>query len=174
MTYIIYLYHTVTKPIKENRCFEMLINTENKLILIGLIELLQLCERKISIISVLVCIIASSGISIFIPLIGMKITGGRVSAPNCNTVAVLSAAVFGLVLTVRCRDFIETNYYSYIKSVFPFTRLKTAFNHSLKLKLSYFNNTEFADIMNNTNKDISNILEFYGRRVYSYCAVSRA
>lgn len=174
MTYIIYLYHTVTKPIKENRCFEMLINTENKLILIGLIELLQLYERKISIISVSVCIIASSGISSLILLIGMKITGGRLSAPNCNAVAVLSAAVFVLVLTVRCRDFIKTNYYSYIKSVFPFTRLKTAFNHSLKLKLSYFNNTEFADIMNNTNKDISNILEFYGRRVYSYCAVSRA
>lgn len=155
MTYIIYLYQTVTKPIKENRCFEMLINTENKLILIGLIELLQLYERKISIISVSVCIIASSGISILVPLIGMKITGGRLSAPNCNTVAVLSAAVFGLVFTVRCRDFIETNYYSYIKSVFPFTRLKTAFNHSLKLKLSYFNNTKFAEIMNNINKDIS-------------------
>ncbi|WP_131469425.1 ABC transporter ATP-binding protein [Ruminiclostridium cellobioparum] len=133
----------------------MLINTENKLILIGLIELLQLYERKISIISVSVCIIASSGISILVPLIGMKITGGQLSAPNCNTVAVLSAAVFGLVFTVRCRDFIETNYYSYIKSVFPFTRLKTAFNHSLKLKLSYFNNTKFAEIMNNINKDIS-------------------
>ncbi len=119
--HILYIYGRQYKTHKENRCFEMLINTGNKSILIRLIELLKPCKRKISIISV--CIITSSGISTLVQLLGMKITDDGLSVPNCNIVAV-SVSLSGLVFAVKGVDFIKSIYYSYINSIFPFTLSK--------------------------------------------------
>lgn len=159
--HILYIYGRQYKTHKENRCFEMLINTGNKSILIRLIELLKPCKRKISIISV--CIITSSGISTLVQLLGMKITDDGLSVPNCNIVAVFSVSLSGLVFAVKGVDFIKSIYYSYISSIFPLTLSKTAFKLSFKPKISYFNNTNCAEIVNNIDKYIGNMSKFCDR-----------
>ncbi len=120
--HILYIYGRQYKTHKENRCFEMLINTENKSILIRLIELLKPCKRKISIMSV--CIITSSGISTLVQLLGMKITDDGLSVSNYNTVVVFSTSMSGLVFAVKGVDFIKSICHSYINSIFPFTLSK--------------------------------------------------
>ncbi|WP_313562021.1 ABC transporter ATP-binding protein [Ruminiclostridium cellobioparum] len=52
---------------------------------------------------------------------------------------------------------LETKYFSYVNSVFQYSLLKTAFKHLQRLKLQYFNNTNFSEIMINVGMDVGHI-----------------
>lgn len=142
----------------------MLITTENKAILKRLCKILKPYIKKI--IAILICIILSSVITILLPFIGMKITDEGLVAGKLSVVVVYSLVTLCLVAFEKGIGLIETKYYAYINSIFPYTLSKMAFKHTLKLKMSYFNNTNFAEIMNNISMDVGNISKICDRSMF--------
>ncbi len=142
----------------------MLITAENKAILKRLCKILKPYIKKI--IAILICIILSSVITILLPFIGMKITDEGLVAGKLSVVVVYSLVTLCLVAVEKGIGLIETKYYAYINSIFPYTLSKMAFKHTLKLKMSYFNNTNFAEIMNNISMDVGNISKICDRSMF--------
>ncbi|MDF2885282.1 MAG: transporter, ATP-binding protein, partial [Clostridiaceae bacterium] len=142
----------------------MLITAENKAILKRLCKILKPDIKKI--VAILICIIMSSVITSLLPFIGMKITDEGIVARKFNVVVLYSLVTLGLVIIEKAIGLIETKYYAYINSTFPYTLSKMAFKHTLKLKMSYFNNTNFAEIMNNISMDVGNISKICDRSMF--------
>lgn len=137
---------------------------ENKAMLKRIINLLRPYTKKI--IAIFICIIISSGVSMIIPFIGMKITDDGLVAKNFRVVVLFSLLTLALIIIEQGIGMIETKYYAYINSVFPYTLSKMAFKHTLKLKMSYFNDTNFAEIMNNIGMDVGNISRICDRSMF--------
>ena len=133
----------------------MLINTENKTIYIRLFKLLKLYIKKISVI--FICILASAGINMLFPLLSKQIMDNGLLTYNFNIVVQFSLFTFALVLIDQAIGLLETKYFSYVNSIFQYSLLKMAFKHLFKLKLQYFNNTNFSEIMSNISMDVGNI-----------------
>lgn len=111
--------------------------------------------KKIAV--VMICIFVTSGISMLLPQFSKQIMDNGLIAQNFSIVAKFSLFTFLLVLFDQGIGLLEIKYYTYINSIFQYSLLKRAFKHILKLKLQYFNNTNFAEIMSNVNTDVGNI-----------------
>lgn len=142
----------------------MSLTAENRLIFKRILILLKPYIKKISII--LVCILASAGINVIYPLISKRIMDKGILIENISVVIKLSILTFTLVLVEQAIGLLETKFFSYVNSVFQYSLLKTAFKHLLQLKLQYFNNTNFSEIMNNIGMDVANISRICDRGTF--------
>lgn len=133
----------------------MIIAKENKKLYIRLFKLLKPYLKKISII--FLCIFVSAGINMFLPLLSKQIMDNGLLEKNLNIVVKFSVITFVLVLLEQAIGLIETKYYSYVYSIFQYSLTKTAFKHLQNLKLQYFNNINFSEIMSNVGMDVGNI-----------------
>ena len=133
----------------------MLFTTENKILFKKILILLKPYIKKISII--FICIFASAGINMLLPLLSKQIMDNGLLEQNLTIVVKFSVITFVLVLLEQAIGLIETKYYSYVYSIFQYSLTKTAFKHLQKLKLQYFNNVNFSEIMSNVGIDVGNI-----------------
>lgn len=133
----------------------MSIIKENKELYIRLFKLLKPYFKKISLI--FACIIVSAGINMLIPLLSKQIMDNGLLVKNFNVVVKFSLITMAIVLIEQAIGLLETKYFSYVNSIFQYSLLKMAFKHLQKLKLSYFNNTNFSEIMGNIGMDVGNI-----------------
>jgi len=133
----------------------MSISEENVVIFKRIFKLLKPYIKKISVI--FVCIIASAAVNMFFPLLSKQIMDNGLLKSDFGIVAKFSLFTFGLVLVDQAIGLIETKYFSYVNSMFQYSLQKTAFKHLLKLKLQYFNNINFSEIMGNIGMDVGNI-----------------
>lgn len=133
----------------------MLFATENKILFNKIFKLLKPYIKKISII--FICIFASAGINMLLPLLSKQIMDNGLLEKNLTIVVKFSVITFSLVLIEQAIGLIETKYYSYVYSIFQYSLTKTAFKHLQKLKLQYFNNINFSEIMSNVAMDVENI-----------------
>lgn len=133
----------------------MLINVKTKDIYKRLFRLLKPYIKKISVI--FICIIFSTGISMLFPLLSKQIMDNGLIVNNFTIVVKFSFFTFALVLVEQLIGILETKYFSYVNSIFQYSLLKMAFKHILILKLQYFNNTNFSEIMSNIGMDVGNI-----------------
>ncbi len=92
-----------------------------------------------------------------IPLLSKQIMDKGLLVENLSVVVRYSLLVFSIVLLEQAIGLLETKYYSYINSVFQYSLTKMAFKHLQKLKIQYFNNTNFSEIMSNVGIDVGNI-----------------
>ena len=106
---------------------------------------------------IFICIVASAGISMLFPLLSKQIMDKGLLLDNFSVVVKYSLFTLALVLIDQAIGLLETKYFSYVNSIFQYSLLKTAFKHLLKLKLQYFNNTNFSEIMSNIGMDAGNI-----------------
>jgi ATP-binding cassette subfamily B protein len=139
-------------------------NKESKALIGKIVVLLKPYTPKIAM--VLICIFASSGISMLLPQFSKQIMDNGLIARDFNIVVRFSLLTLLFVLLDRGIGLLETRYFSYINSVFQYSLLKKAFKHILKLKLQYFNNTNFAEIMNNVDMDVGNISRICDRGTF--------
>lgn len=128
---------------------------ENKDLIIRIFKLLKPYFKKISII--FVCIVASAGINMILPLLSKQIMDNGLLVKNLAVVVKFSIITFSIVLLEQAIGLLETKYYSYVNSIFQYSLTKMAFKHLQKLKLQYFNNTNFSEIMSNVGMDVGNI-----------------
>lgn len=142
----------------------MLYNKESWTLIKKIIVLLKPYTRKLVI--VLICIIASSGISMLLPQFSKQIMDNGLIAHNISIVIKFTLLSFLFVLLDQGIGLFETKYFSYINSVFQYSLFKLAFKHILKLKLQYFNNANFAEIMSNVSMDVGNISRICDRGTF--------
>lgn len=133
----------------------MLFSKDTNIILKRILKLLSPYIKKISII--FICIIASVGINMFFPLLSKQVMDNGLLKSNFGIVVKFSLFTFALVLIDQAIGLLETKYFSYLNSMFQYSLQKTAFKHLLKLKLQYFNSTNFSEIMGNIGMDVGNI-----------------
>lgn len=133
----------------------MIITKENKELCIRIFKLLKPYLKKISV--VFLCIFISAGINMLLPLLSKQIMDNGLLKGNLDIVVKFSIITFSLVLLEQAIGFIETKYYSYVYSIFQYSLTKMAFKHLQKLKIQYFNNVNFSEIMNNVSMDVGNI-----------------
>lgn len=137
---------------------------ENRLIYKRILILLKPFIKKISVI--LICILACAGINVVYPLISKQIMDKGLLVENISVVIKLSILTLTLVIAEQVIGLLETKFFSYVNSVFQYSLLKTAFKHLLQLKLQYFNNTNFSEIMNNIGMDVGNISRICDRGTF--------
>lgn len=142
----------------------MIITKENKNLYIRLFKLLKPYLKKISII--FVCIIISAGINMLLPLLSKQIMDNGLLVKNLGVVAKFSLITLAIVIFDQAIGLLETKYYSYVNSVFQYSLTKMAFKHIQKLKLQYFNNTNFSEIMSNVGMDVGNISRICDRGTF--------
>lgn len=133
----------------------MLFSKDTNIILKRILKLLRPYIKKISII--FICIIASVGINMLFPLFSKRVMDNGLLKSNFGIVVKFSLFTFALVLIDQAIGLLETKYFSYLNSMFQYSLQKTAFKHLLKLKLQYFNSTNFSEIMGNIGMDVGNI-----------------
>ncbi len=133
----------------------MLFTKDTNIILKRILKLLRPYIKKISII--FVCIISSAGINMLFPLLSKEVMDNGLLKSNFGIVVKFSLLTFALVLIDQAIGLLETKYYSYLNSMFQYSLQKKAFKHLLKLKLQYFNSTNFSEIMSNIGMDVGNI-----------------
>ncbi len=137
---------------------------ENKLLFKRLFGLLKPYTKRIVII--LICITASSGIGMLLPQFSKQIMDKGLLVKNLGVVIKFSLFTLVLVLTDQMIGLLETRYYSYVNSVFQHSLLKSAFKHILKLKMHYFSNTNFAEIMSNVGMDVGNVSRICDKGIF--------
>lgn len=142
----------------------MSISEENKRIIKRIFKLLKPYFKKISVI--LICIIASAGINMLYPLISKQVMDNGLLKSNMYIVVKFTLITFAMVLIDQAFGLLETKYFSYVNSMFQYSLQKMAFKHLLKLKLQYFNNTNFSEIMGNVGMDVSNMSRVCDRATF--------
>ncbi|MCX7749029.1 MAG: ABC transporter ATP-binding protein/permease [Clostridia bacterium] len=133
-------------------------------ILKRLLTLLKPYKKQIGLI--LACIVLSSTISVIMPLLGKSIMDDGLLPKNFHIVLKLSAALFLLVLLDQAIGLLETKYYAYVNSMMPYNLSKASFKHLLNLKLQYFKNIGFAEIMSNLSTDVANVARITDRSMF--------
>lgn len=137
---------------------------ENKEIFKKLIFLFKPYIKRIA--GILLCMLLSAGINILIPLISRRIVDDCILKDNFYLLVKLVFSSFLLVLTDQSIGMLETRFRSHISAMMPYELSKMAFKHILKLNIRYFNNTNFAEIMNNINMDVNNISRISDRSLF--------
>ncbi len=133
----------------------MLFSKDTNVILKRILKLFRPYVKKISII--FVCIIVSACINMLFPLLSKQVMDNGLLKSNFGIVVKYSLFTFFLVLIDQAFGLLETKYFSYLNSMFQYSLQKSAFKHLLKLKLQYFNSTNFSEIMGNIGMDVGNI-----------------
>jgi ATP-binding cassette subfamily B protein len=119
-----------------------------------------------NVVIIILCMILSAGVNMLIPLLSKEIVDKGLLGNNFNLLIKLIAINFLLVALDQGIGMLETKYRVYISTMMPYELAKKAFKHTLKLKIRYFNNTNFAEIMNNINMDVRNISKVSDRSLF--------
>ncbi|MCS4482384.1 ABC transporter transmembrane domain-containing protein [Clostridium botulinum] len=138
-----------------------MINVENKNILKKTIKLLNPYKKYI--VYIILCMIGSCLISMILPLVNKELMDNGLIEKNIKVIINLCIVNFVLLLVEQIIIIFETKFESYVSVMMPYNLNKKAFKHLLKLKIEYFNEKNFAEIMNNINIDISNVCKISDR-----------
>ncbi|MCX7921766.1 MAG: ABC transporter ATP-binding protein/permease [Clostridia bacterium] len=121
-------------------------------------------RKKIAVIMIIMLV--SAGINLLIPQISKQMMDKGILEKNVLLVIQFSIATLCLTLLDQGLGMLETKYRAYINSLMSYELSKKAFKHTLKLKIKYFNNTNFAEVMSNINTDVSNIAKVSDRGTF--------
>ncbi|QNU67324.1 ABC transporter ATP-binding protein [Ruminiclostridium herbifermentans] len=133
----------------------ILISNESRVIIKRLLKLLKPYIKKISV--VFICILTSTGISMLYPLLSKQVMDNGLLVKDFSIVVKVSLITLAIALLEQTIGLLETKYYSYVNSIFQYSLTKMAFKHLQKLKIQYFNNTNFSETMSNIGMDVGNI-----------------
>ncbi|MBE6050327.1 MAG: ABC transporter ATP-binding protein [Clostridium sp.] len=121
---------------------------------------------KWKIIMVIITIIISSGLNLILPMINQKLMDEGLIAQNLNII--IKCSVLSLILTslIQGIGVIETKFRAYIENIISFNLEKAAFRQTLRMKMSFFNKTNYAQVINNLSTDISKISSLCDRNTF--------
>lgn len=120
-----------------------------------LLALLKGYKRIIAVI--MVCLLFSTGLNLCVPLLSRRIMdegfiGGNqtllIQLVFCSLVIYLVSSVIDIVKEKKRID---------ISAKIQYALSEESFSHLMKMRVSYFNNRNYAEILNNINVDISNM-----------------
>ncbi|GEP64324.1 putative ABC transporter ATP-binding protein [Clostridium beijerinckii] len=121
---------------------------------------------KLKIILVIICITMSAGLSILTPTVNQRLMDEGLIAKNLKIIITYSICNLILIMIIQGLGIIETKYRSYIENLLSYNLEEQAFTHTLKMKMSFFLSTNYAEIMNNLKIDIGNISQIVDQSTF--------
>lgn len=127
----------------------------NKKIIIDILRLFSPYRKRIVII--IISIIFTSLISIFTPLIRQILIDDGIIKNDIKTVGFITLVMLLFVIVNLLFEYIEMVNSTYITQMVPFNLLKECFDKMLRLKMAYYDNTNYYKVIENIKFDISTI-----------------
>lgn len=123
-----------------------------------LYKLLGILNRfKMNILTIICCLLLSTGLNLCIPLISRSIMDEGLIGRNQRKLLQLVMVSLGIYLFIAFIDMIKEKKRIDISAKLQFQLSERAFIHLMKMKISYFDNTNYAELLNNINLDINKI-----------------
>lgn len=136
----------------------------NKEAVTKLVRLLKGYKRIIFII--ISCLLVSTGLNLCVPLISRRIMDDGFIGGNKGLLiklVLLSMVIYGINGFI---DIIKEKKRVDIFAAIQYFLSEQSFSHLMKLKISYFNNTNYAEIMNNVNMDVNKMASIADNSVF--------
>jgi len=112
---------------------------------------------RFRIIIICLCTVFLSLITVFQPLLRQRLIDDGILEKDLNVVIHSSFLILGLYALNQLFSAIQILNYTYINKLLPFRLFQRAFNHLLKLPVSFFKDSNNTQIIWNIEYDVSNI-----------------
>lgn len=112
---------------------------------------------KMNIFIIICCLLLSTGLNLCIPLISRSIMDEGFIGRDQRKLLQLVMVSLGIYLFIAFIDMIKEKKRIDISAKLQFQLSERAFIHLMKMKISYFDNTNYAELLNNINLDINKI-----------------
>lgn len=117
--------------------------------------LLLLVEYKKTIVVIVGCLLVSTGLNLCVPLINRRIMDDGFIGGNKKLLIELVLASMVIYTINFLIDLIKEKKRVDISAKIQYFLSEQSFSHLMKLRVSYFNNTNYAETLNNINTDIN-------------------
>lgn len=124
----------------------------NKVAVRKLLGLLK--EYKSTIAIIIACLLVSTGLNLCIPLISRQIMDAGFIGGNKDLLIALVLGSMVICMVNYAIGIIKEKKRVDISAKIQYSLSEQSFLHLMKLKISYFDNTNYAEILNNVNTDI--------------------
>lgn len=137
---------------------------EDKNVCLEIVKLFKPYKWKISIIIALILI--SSIVTTIIPIINQHLMDNGLIAKDIKVIVRYSIYELILVFIIQFLGILETKKRSYMQNLLAFNLEKNAFEHTLKLKIKFFTDTNNAEMISNLKTDIGNISQIANEHTF--------
>lgn len=104
------------------------------------------------------CLLISTGLSLCIPLLNRQIMDEGFIGENKSLLIELTLILMAIYGINSIIDIIKEKKRVEISAKLQYFLLEQSFAHLMKMKMSYFNNTNYAELLNNINTDIGKMV----------------
>lgn len=130
-------------------------------------KLLALLKDYIKIISIIfLCLLISTVLNLCVPLLSRRIMDDGFIGGNKELLIKLVLCSLMVYLVISVIDIIKEKNRINISAKIQYSLSEQAFSHLMKMKASYFNNKNYAEILNNINVDIGNMTSIADEGVF--------
>lgn len=130
-------------------------------------KLLALLKDYRKIIAVIVCcLLISTGLNLFIPLLSRKIMDDGFIGGNKDILITLVLCSFVIFMIGSIIDLIKEKKRIDISARIQYFLSKQSFSHLMKMNAGYFSNKNYAEILNNISTDIGNMVSIADEGVF--------
>ena len=130
-------------------------------------KLLALLKDYTKIISIIFgCLLISTVLNLCVPLLSRRIMDDGFIGGNKELLIKLVLCSLMVYLVISVIDIIKEKNRINISAKIQYSLSEQAFSHLMKMKASYFNNKNYAEILNNINVDIGHLTSFADEGVY--------
>lgn len=130
-------------------------------------KLLALLKDYTKIISIIFgCLVISTVLNLCVPLLSRRIMDDGFIGGNKELLIKLVLCSLMVYLVISVIDIIKEKNRINISAKIQYSLSEQAFSHLMKMKASYFNNKNYAEILNNINVDIGNMTSIADEGVF--------
>lgn len=130
-------------------------------------KLLALLKDYTKIISIIFgCLLISTVLNLCVPLLSRRIMDDGYIGGNKELLIKLVLCSLMVYLVISVIDIIKEKNRINISAKIQYSLSEQAFSHLMKMKASYFNNKNYAEILNNINVDIGNMTSIADEGVF--------
>lgn len=128
--------------------------------------LLLLSRYKKTIIAIVCCLFISTGLNLCVPLISQRIMDDGFIGGNKKLLIELVLASMVIYTINSLIDIIKEKKRVDISAKIRYFLSEQSFSHLMKLRVNYFNNTNYAETLNNINMDINQMTSIADSSVF--------
>lgn len=128
--------------------------------------LLLLGRYKKTIVVIVGCLLVSTGLNLCVPLISRRIMDDGFIGGNKKLLIELVLVSMVIYTINSLIDIVKEKKRVDISAKIQYSLSEQAFSHLMKMKASYFNNKNYAEILNNINVDIGNMTSIADEGVF--------
>ena len=128
--------------------------------------LLLLNRYKKAIIAIVCCLFISTGLNLCIPLISQRIMDDGFIGGNKKLLIELVLASMVIYMINSLIDIVKERKRVDISAKIQYFLSEQSFSHLMKLRVNYFNNTNYAETLNNINMDINQMTSIADSSVF--------